>query len=557
MQQMSSPRSASPAKRASLMFLFAGVLSLILISPKWVIPVFAWIAPAAFLFYSRITLIKRKWLWLWLAFLVAGLVSLYEVFPMPLVVFVIFMLIDATKTLLVFLIDKWLTKKSNHFTSTLIFPALMVTKEFIDASGGGGVWSSVANTQFSFSWFAQLASVTGLWGITFMISWFASVAVWVYRRYQLKEKFRTGIIVYASLLLLILVYGTFRFKSDRLKDKQSVKVAGLTVPVYNFFEALYEDFTGKKIKVDPKISQSSPQLQEINKALLPFLLETDSIKFKRTFSALYKIYDSLFTLSQKAADGGAKFISWSEGNALMIKNSEEKLMQRGKEFALKNRVYLLMAFAVVHPEKIKQQKKFMENKTIFLGPDGNVLNILHKNKPVPMAEQSEPGDQVVPVINTPYGNVSTSICYDADFPVLMQQLGKKKTEVLFLPSGDWYAISPYHSQMAIMRGIENGTSIVRQVSGGLSVVSDYRGKMQTSFDFFDDKEKFWIADVKFGHMPTIYSKIGDVVAWVSIIVVVAAILYCAINLISNRINRKQTLKTASIQKEAASELAQR
>lgn len=416
----------SPAKRISVIALLLGVLSLVLISPKWVMPVFAWIAPTALLFYSRNAVLKGKWIWFWLGLLLAGCISLYEVFPMPLVVFVIFMLIDAAKNLLVFRIEKWITKDSGRFVSTLVFPSLMVTKEFIDANGGDGVWGSIANTQFGFPWFAQLASVTGLWGITFMISWFASVMVWSYRRHQVKERFSNGIIAFASVFALVLVYGAARYHSDKLNDKQAVRVAGLAVPVYNFFESLYEDYSGRKIKIDPKLSQSSPQLQEVNKALLPFLTNSDTVKFKRTFASLNKMYDSLFILSQKAADAGAKFISWSEGNAFTMKTNEEKLLNRGKEFVSKNKVYLLMAAAIVNPEKIKQGKKFVENKAILLGPNGNVLNTFYKNRPVPMAEQSEPGDQVVPVINTFFGNVSTSICYDADFPVLMQQLGKRK-----------------------------------------------------------------------------------------------------------------------------------
>jgi apolipoprotein N-acyltransferase len=528
MKQMSTINQPPTAKWISLAALFAGVVSLILISPKWVIPFFAWIAPAAILFYTGSAGIKGKWIWLWLGLVSAGFISGYEVFPMPLVVLVIFSLIDATKLLLVFLVDKWITEKADHFTGTLVFPALMVTKEFIKANGGGGVWSSMANTQFGFSWFSQLASVTGLWGITFMICWFASVIVWAYGKYKRRERFSGGIIIYSSFLLIILAYGAIRYHAERLGNKQTIKVAGLTVPVYSFFEGLYEDYSGKKIKIDPKISQSSPQLQEVNKALLPFLLTQDSIKFKRGFVALDKLYDSLFILSQKAADAGAKFISWSEGNAFLIKGNDEKILQRGKDFTSLNKVYLIMAMAVVDPGKIKQGKKFIENKAILLGPGGNVLNVLHKNKPVPMVEQSEPGDQVIPVISTAFGNVSTSICYDADFPALMQQLGKKKSDVLFLPSGDWYAISPYHSYMAAMRGIENGVSIVRQVSGGLSIVSDYRGRIQSSFYFFGEGEKLWIADVKFGNVPTIYSAIGDVLAWLSVATSVISILFLVI-----------------------------
>src|SRR4029077_18709680 len=147
------------------------------------------------------------------------------------------------------------------------------------------------------------------------------------------------------------------------------------------------------------------------------------------------------------------------------------------------------------------------------------------NNPVPMAEASVPGDGRIPVIETPYGRISTSICYDADFPAQMRQLGKNKSDVLLLPSGDWYAIAPYHTYMATFRGIENGCSIVRQASGGLSIATDYRGKVCISFDFYKPGVKSWIADVPIGHVQTIYTVIGDVFAYGCMVVTGIGLLY--------------------------------
>ena len=168
-----------------------------------------------------------------------------------------------------------------------------------------------------------------------------------------------------------------------------------------------------------------------------------------------------------------------------------------------------MAIASVETGKITPGKKFVENKAVLIGPEGEVLHVLHKNKPVPMVENSEPGDQVVPVISIPNGLISTSICYDADFPGLMRQLGKKHSGLLVLPSGDWYAISPFHSYMAAFRGIENGCSVFRQVSGGLSMASDSRGRIIGTMDFYKPGEKYWMAQVPVHHEMTLYQVIGD------------------------------------------------
>ena len=247
-----------------------------------------------------------------------------------------------------------------------------------------------------------------------------------------------------------MLFGATRLYTDSRPVKHTVKVAGLTAPTFGVLESLYKDVYHKNISIDPKIGQASKELQQVQSALKPFIENPDSIKFANGYKALYRLHDSLFTLSQKAADKGAKIIVWSEGNGFMLSSMQESFIKRGEEFAVKNKVYLLMALAVLEPGKITPDKNFLENKTVLIAPDGNILNVFHKNHPVPFAEHAVPGDGTVPVIATPYGNISPSICYDADIPSTMQQLGKKKSDVLFLPSGDWYdcSLSQLHGNVS-------------------------------------------------------------------------------------------------------------
>jgi apolipoprotein N-acyltransferase len=213
-----------------------------------------------------------------------------------------------------------------------------------------------------------------------------------------------------------------------------------------------------------------------------------------------------------------------------------QLIERGKAFALKNKVYLQMAMAVLHPGKITPNKKYLENEAILIGPSGQVLTVFHKNNPVPMAEASEPGDGKIPAVTSPWGNIATSICYDADFPRQVRQTSKKRAAIFLLPSGDWNAIDPYHSDMAVFRGIENGCSILREVSGGLSFASDYRGYIHASLDFYEGGTKLWIAEVPVGHVFTIYSVIGDAFSYLCIL---ATLVYLFVFLFVYHIKAKK------------------
>ena len=518
MKHPSPLRDKLTGKWLSVAIMVLGAIAAILSSPKLGIAIFAWIWPVTVLFFWREAQIKRKWLWFLPVFILANAISTNGTVPFPLPVLLVISALSALIQGLIFQLDRWLTLKNGHFLTTLFFPAACTTREFIDANGGGGIWGSLANSQYSFHWITQLASVTGLFGISFLVYWMSSVIIWAFSRVRNGETFKMGLTIYSAVFFFILLFGAIRFNVENSSNNKIVSVAGVSVPSFDFIESVYFDYSGKRQSVDPRTSLTSPAFQEMKKAYIPLIETADTIRFRTGYAAMKKINDSLFSLSAKAASRGARIISWSEANALLFPFDEKALLERGKEFVKSKKVYLLMAMAVIHPGKIDDGRKWLENKAVLLGPDGDIKNVLHKNKPVPLAEASEPGDGKIPLIKTEYGNLSTSICYDADFPVLMQQLGKQGTDVLLLPSGDWFDIDPIHTQMAVFRGIENGCSIFRQVSGGLSLATDYRGKSYGSMDFYSEGEKLWLTHLPIHHVSTIYSRVGDVFAYGCIVI---------------------------------------
>jgi apolipoprotein N-acyltransferase len=165
-------------------------------------------------------------------------------------------------------------------------------------------------------------------------------------------------------------------------------------------------------------------------------------------------------------------------------------------------------------KKVEFGAKFIENKALLIDPNGKILSFFFKNKPVPVVEPSVAGDGNVPVSTTEFGTLATSICYDADFPQLMRQAGQKNADVLLLPSGDWKEVSPYHGDMAKMRAVENGFSLVRCVSGARSSVYDFYGQLISARNFFDSGEKVLVAYVPMKGVQTVYSFIGD--SWVAV-----------------------------------------
>ena len=83
--------------------------------------------------------------------------------------------------------------------------------------------------------------------------------------------------------------------------------------------------------------------------------------------------------------------------------------------------------------------------------------------------------------------------------------------------------------MAIFRGIENGNSVIRQASGGLSLASDYRGKIHASMDYYQPGDKFWITDIPFGHVQTLYAVIGDAFAYGCMAIALAGWIFAGLS----------------------------
>lgn len=491
------------------------LLSFILLSPKWLIPLAAWAGPACLLYFIRRSTIKQGLLIGWLTLFLSTTIALYEVVPVPIYILPFFGLISGIISLLPYIADRMLYQKTGPIISTLIFPSAKVVQEWLESFGGGGTWSSVAYTQYGQEELMQIASVAGLWGVSFIVYWFASVINTLTNNPPAKR----SLLLYICSVSMVIIYGHFRILSAGSGNK-SVKTASIAVDHIEVLEQLYKDQTGETIVLPATVSQSSADFQKASKALIPFIENPHDTIFHHSWQKLEEVQNRLFDKTLLAANAGAKIICWSEANALTIKEKEIELIARGRKLAIEHNVYLLMSLGVILPGPMAADRKLIENKAILISPKGSIENVFFKNKPV-LGEPAVPGNGQVPVVATPYGRLAISICYDADFPSLIRQAGKKKADVLLLPSGDWHAIDPYHALMAAVRGIENGFTVIRPARGGTSLVSDQYGNTVASTSFYPAGESLVIADIEVNSVVTLYTQIGDWLSWVSLIFLLA------------------------------------
>jgi apolipoprotein N-acyltransferase len=94
---------------------------------------------------------------------------------------------------------------------------------------------------------------------------------------------------------------------------------------------------------------------------------------------------------------------------------------------------------------------------------------------------------------------------------------------MLVPSNDWPAIDPLHSQMATFRAIENGYSLLRSTSNGLSLAVDYEGRVVAATDFYTTDDQVIVAYLPAHGVPTLYAAAGDLVAWLALAALLALI----------------------------------
>ena len=187
-----------------------------LFSGRWTFFLATWIGPIFGLRFLRSKKAGRGILLFIIATYIPVVISWYGMTAFQMPIYPIFMLLNVVIASLPYMFDRWLTPRfakdgRTPFIASLIFPLAVTAIEYFSMTGGPlGSFGAQAYTQYDFLVFAQLASLTGMWGITFLVSWFASLVNWAWERGFQWQQVKSGAIPYAVIMLLVCVYGSVR-----------------------------------------------------------------------------------------------------------------------------------------------------------------------------------------------------------------------------------------------------------------------------------------------------------------------------------------------------------
>jgi apolipoprotein N-acyltransferase len=462
---------------------------------RWTIPLAAWLAPVFLIRFAHLNDPLLAITLIWLITLIAGYFALRGVIPLPRVAYPIFIAVLAVLWTLPYLADRLLFDRLPGLASTLVFPLAWVVYEFILGKASPfGTWGSIAYTQYGNRPLMQLASVTGLSGISFLVAWFGPTINFAWDRQFQGADATSALIVYGLTLGLVLLVGGARLAFSRYP--KTVRMAAIGWP---------EGLVG----MDTVMRAFTPK--PLEDAELPALRDTYNL-----------LQDHFISESRREARAGAKIILWPEINLMVLSADENAFMQRICQVAVEERVYLLMGIGV-HRSGDAQA---LENKAVLVDPTGEIAFSYLKTHPVPGIEAmvSSRGNGQPPTQDTEYGRMATVICYDMDFPPLVRKVGRARADIILVPASDNKYIVHLHHVQAVFRAVENGVSMFRAARWGLSSAVDPLGRILATMDDSLATQKVMVAQLPTKGAATIYSRIGDLFAWLCVAGLLGAIV---------------------------------
>jgi apolipoprotein N-acyltransferase len=423
-----------------------------------------WVAPLPLLWISYQSSAKISFVSSFVAYLIGRLNWVpFLMQLMPPIAIVIVTVLPAVLFGVYIVLNRWIVLKSESSWSVFAFPVIVTAFEFIvfnnpvDGTAGG-----LAYTQANYLAVIQIASVTGIWGIVFIAS-LLPAAIALAWRFRNDKKRQVATISFAAVVLLVVVgYGVFRLNQSN--PHTDVAVGITAVP-----EKLYTD-------------------------------DADPVQAKRQITNTY--IEQISALSRQ----GANYILFPEKIFHVKERKKDSLLSVFQSAAVQLKSTIIGGLAV-NKDSSKQ------NLVEFFSPSGQVQEYQKRFHVKGFEGDYERGNKVGILKDTPFRG-GMAICKDMDFPSWLREYAN--VDLLFVPAFDFVQDGWLHSRMAVLRGVENGYTIVRAGRAGRLTVSDYQGKILAEANCENGEATSLIAQAPVYHIDTLYSTWGDWFGWLCV-----------------------------------------
>ena len=348
--------------------------------------------------------------------------------------------------------------------AALVFPTYWASVEFAIASLSiHGTFFNISYSQMNFLPILQIASVTGIWGISFTIFLFASTmaVLLVPAPRSTKLPLLTGSFV---LIAGVVAFGAWRLAST--PNSPTVKVALIASDA------------------PENLNPGSPaEVQQV------FQRYADQIKL------LGGQEIQLFVLP--------------EGTGAVDDASQADFDSFFGKLAKESGAYIEVGIGRILPSRAWNQER-------LYSPQATLMATYNKHHLLPPGENRfTPGTRRA-VVSGISGKWGLEICKDLDFPALSRQYSRDGVALLIVPASDFVDDGWLHGRMAILRGVESGFSIARSAKLGILTASDDRGRVLVERNTIGPVFATAVANIPVRHDSTLYSRLGNWFAWVCV-----------------------------------------
>ncbi len=386
----------------------------------------------------------------------------------------------------------WFRRHLSVNSALFMAPFLWVLLEYIRSYFLTGLpWLLLAHSQYRNVMIIQICSITGVYGLSFLILSFNSLLV--YLTVEKKRKYKLYAVLSAlSVFLLLLVWG-----NDRLTGK-AVSEKDITVAV---------------------IQGNVPQ-----DLVLSGLNARDILR-------------NHLQLTFKAVKDGAELVVWSESSVPLDLGERGIFRKSVSMTADKYNIHMVVG-------SVTSGDDCLWNSAFTVDEEGNFQERYDKRHLVPFGEYVPFNDFLTflgplvnevgtfrrgekAVINDVNGvTFGVPICYEISFPDNIRDFVKNGVDFIVNITNDgWYGQTPacrQHLANLPFRAVENSRNIVRAANTGISCFVNSRGKILTETPL--EVETYLLSSLSLCKEKTIYTCYGDVLVWFSLLVVLSGLV---------------------------------
>lgn len=368
----------------------------------------------------------------------------------------------------------------------------------------GFPWCLLGYSQYRHLSFIQIADISGVYGISFLIVCVNVTGYLLFHRgnvFNRKKIFITGLLISS-----ILISGTIMHGNHRLWE--------------------YDTALKKKNYVNVAVVQGNID---------------QSVKWEKGFQQeTIKKYISLTSLSYTHKP---EIIVWPETAIPFFFNQDKPESKRLLNIPMETGAHFIFGCPAY---KVQNGKTEFFNRAVYISPEGNIEDQYDKNHLVPFGEyvplkkylpfvyrlvpsagDFSPGDKITP-LKLPGIPSGVLICYEIIFPDIAREYVRKDAKILFNLTNDaWFGLSsaPYqHLFMSLFRAVENHRPVIRAANTGFSAFIDPCGRIVKRGELFTEEVLTSRIDTADSSI-TFYSRYGDIFAYFMIILCLIKFLY--------------------------------